>query len=117
MFESIIYAFALIFVLCGMFFICLLVFDKFMMPKKNKEYYSVVPGFHGDEELSSTVYSAFIRSNLLTFEKKNEVIVLDMGLSAEEKKACKDMLQGLATVIFCTESEIGKLFIERHETK
>ena len=82
MFESIIYAFALVFILCGMFFVCLLLFDKLMTPKKSKAYYSVVPGFHEDEELPSTVYSAFIRSNLFTFEKRNEIVVLDFGLSS-----------------------------------
>ena len=117
MFESIIYAFALVFILCGMFFVCLLLFDRLMTPKKSKAYYSVVPGFHEDEELPSTVYSAFIRSNLFTFEKRNEVVVLDFGLSGEEKKACSDMLEGLATVIFCTEKEIGELFVERHDKK
>lgn len=117
MFESIIYAFALVFILCGMFFLCLLLFDRVITPKESRAYYSVVPGFHGDEELPSTVYSAFIRSNLLTLEKRNEVIVLDMGLSSEERKACAGMLEGLAAVIFCTEKEIGELFVERHEKK
>ena len=87
MFESIIYAFALVFILCGMFFLCLLLFDRVITPKKSRAYYSVVPGFHGDEELPSTVYSAFIRSNLLTLEKRNEVIVLDYLLKDTKKSS------------------------------
>lgn len=117
MFESIIYAFALVFILCGMFFLCLLAFDRFMAPREKSAYYCVVPGFPGDENLPSTVYSAFIRSNLMTLEKKNEVVVLDMGLSAEEKRACAGMLEGLASVVFCNKDEMSKLFVERHEKK
>lgn len=113
MFESIIYAFALIFILCGMFFVCLLIFDKIITPKECEHYFMLIPGFHGDEYLPLTVYSAFIRANLLTLSKKNEVIVFDMGLDESEKQECKKMLEGFGSVFFCNDKEITELFVER----
>ncbi len=117
MFESIIYAFALCFILCGMFFVCLLIFDKIITPKECEVGFSVVPGFHGDEFLPSSVYSAFVRSNLFTFSKKNEVVVLDMGLDEAEKRECENMLEGFGTVIFCKDDELAQLFVERVKKK
>ena len=117
MFESIIYAFSLIFILCGMFFVCLLVFDKIITPKECERYFLLIPGFHGDEYLPSTVYSAFVRANLFTFSKKNEVIVLDMGLDESEKHECENMLEGFGSVLFCKADEISELFVERSEKK
>ena len=117
MLESIIYAFALIFILCGLFFLFLLFFDKAMLPRNSDGYYSVVPAFPGDSCLPSTVYAAFIRSNLFTFTKKSEVIVLDFGLDESEKRLCAEVLEGNATVIFCKAEEIERLFVERREEK
>lgn len=117
MFESIIYAFALIFILCGMFFVCLLIFDKIITPRECEHFFMLVPGFHGDEYLPSTVYSAFIRANILTFSKRNKVIVLDMGLDDSEKQECKKMLEGFGSVFFCKDKEITELFVERSERK
>lgn len=117
MFESIICAFALCFVLCGLFFVCRLIFDKIITPKECETFLQVVPGFHGDEFLPSAVYSAFVRSNLFTFEAKNEVVVLDMGLDKSEKRECENMLEGFGTVIFCKDNEIAQLFVERAKKK
>ena len=117
MFESIICAFALCFILCGMFFICLLIFDRVITPKECETSLSIVPGFHGDEYLPSAVYSAFVRSNLFTFSKKSEVIVLDMGLDENEKRECENMIEGFGNVIFCKDNEIARLFVERAEKK
>lgn len=117
MLESIIYAFALIFILCGLFFLFLLFFDKVMLPNGSENYYSVVPAFHGDKKLPSTVYAAFIRANLFTFTKKSEVIVIDFGLDEHEKMMCAEVLEGNATVIFCKPTEIERLFVERRKEK
>lgn len=117
MLVSIIYAFALIFILCGLFFLFLLFFDKAMLPRGSDEYYTVVPAFHGDSRLPSTVYAAFIRANLFTFTKKNEVIVLDFGIDESEKRLCAEVVEGNATVIFCKAHEIEKLFVERRRKK
>lgn len=117
MFESIVYAFALIFILCGLFFLFLLLFDKIVLPKESDNYYPIVPAFHGDSTLPSTVYSAFVRANLFTFSKKNEVIVLDLGLDEYERKTCSEIVEGNATVVFCKPDEIEKLFVERSKKK
>lgn len=117
MFESIVYAFALIFILCGLFFLFLLLFDKVMLPADSDDYYFLVPAFHGDRRLSTTVYAAFVRANLFTFTKKSEVIVLDFGLDESEKKVCAEVLEGNATVIFCKPEKIEELFIERRKEK
>lgn len=117
MLVSIIYAFALIFILCGLFFLFLLFFDKAMLPRGSDEYYSIVPAFHGDKRLPSTVYAAFIRANIFTFTKKNEVFVLDFGIDESEKKRCAEVLEGNAAVIFCKTSEIERIFVERHKKK
>ncbi len=117
MLVSIIYAFALIFILCGLFFLFLLFFDKAMLPRGSDEYYTVVPAFHGDNRLPSTVYAAFVRANLFTFTKKNEVIVLDFGIDENEKKHCAEVLEGNATVIFCKTNEIKRIFVERRKKK
>jgi len=116
-FESIIYAFALIFILCGMFFVCLLIFDRVITPKEAENYIPLIPGLHNDEFLPMSVYSAFVRANLFTFSKNTEVIVLDMGLDENEKRECENMLEGTGTVLFCTENEIAKLFVERAKKK
>ena len=103
MFESIIYAFSLCFILCGMIFLSLLLFDRIITPKEAENYWSIVPGFHGDRFLPSAVYAAYIRSNLFTFSKKNEVVVLDMGQYVK--------------IFFCTDKEIAQLFFERTKKK
>ena len=117
MFESIIYAFALCFILCGMIFLGLLLFDRLITPKEAENYCSIVPGFHGDKFLPSAVYAAYIRSNLFTFSKKNEVIVLDMGLDDSEKRDCENMLGEYVKIFFCTDKEIAQLFVERTKKK
>lgn len=117
MFESIIYAFALLFSICGMFFLTLLLLEKFFVFKKPNRYFTLVPGFPGDDELPTTVFSAFLRSNFFTFSKCSEVIVLDFGLNESEKKSCFDLLEGHADIIFCRENEIRSLIVEREKEK
>lgn len=117
MFESIIYAFALVFILCGMFFVSALIFDKVTTPKEAEPCFLLVPGFHNDEFLPSTVYSAFFRSNLFTLSKRKEIIVLDMGLDENEKHECRSMLEGFGTVFFCKDKDLCRLFVESREKK
>lgn len=117
MFESIIYAFALLFSICGMFFLTLLLFEKFFVFKKSNRYFTLVPGFPGDEDLPTTVFSAFLRSNFFTFSKNTEVLVLDFGLSEAEKKNCFDAVEGHANIIFCRNDEIQALIVEREKEK
>ncbi len=117
MLESIIYAFALAFILCGMLFICLLIFDKTTSPKGREKYFLLVPGRHGDETLPETLYHTVFSANLMTLSKRSEVVVLDMGLDEFEKRACENMLAGFGTVIFCTGDKIEDLFVETKEKK
>lgn len=112
MLHSIAYALSLVFILCGMFFICVLFFDLILTGKNKDDYFTVVPGLSGDDELSQKVYSAFYRSNFLTMRKHDLIIVIDYGLTDLEKQECTDMLENNAKIIFCRENELKKIFLE-----
>ncbi len=101
MFETVIDALSLIFILCGMFFLGYLIFQKTMRGRKSKKVLTIIAGFSDDERLPEEVYAAFLASNLFNFINKNEVIVIDLGVEQSVKDACKNIVGGENNVYFC----------------
>ncbi|MCM1364280.1 MAG: hypothetical protein NC122_10835 [Faecalibacterium sp.] len=106
MFEDIIYALGIVMMLCGVFFVCYIIFCKIMTPKEFGGFFAVIPGESGDEYLPEKVYAAFVHANLLTFHRLNEVIVLDLGVSEKIKTQCRNIMHGKGEVEFCTADKI-----------
>lgn len=100
MLKDIIYALGIVFLLCGVFFVCYIIFRKVMTPKGFGGFFAVIPGREGDESLPEKVYAAFVQANLLTLWEHNEVIVLDMGVSEKVKEQCRNIMYGKGDIAF-----------------
>lgn len=109
MLKDIIYALGFVFVLCGMFFVCYIIFSKVMTPKGFGGFFAVIPGTANDESLPEKVYAAFVHANLLTFWQHNEVIVLDLGVSEKIKEQCRNIMNGKGDITFFKAEEIQNI--------
>lgn len=101
MFETIIDALSLVLILCGMFFIGYIIFQKVLQGRGTGKVVTLMAGFPEDKKLPEEVYAAFVASNLLNFINKNEVIVVDFGVEESVKEACKNIVGDDKNVFFC----------------
>lgn len=106
MLEMLMDALSLIFILCGMFFVGYIIFQKLLLGRKCRKTVTLMAGFKDDDKLPEEVYAAYMASNLLNIVKKNEVIVLDFGVEKSVKEACINIVGDSRNVIFCPREEI-----------
>ncbi len=85
MFSSLVCFFALILILCGLFFIFYLVISK-LITQDSDGFFVAVIGCDDGEILHSRIYNAFIQANMMNFGKKRPVYVFDCGLSEKAKR-------------------------------
>lgn len=111
--EAVFMFLALIFIVCGMYFVCRLIYNIYVSSKYDLGYYVVIVGNGDDSKLSQRVYSAFVQMNLMNFSKRNEIIVLDLGVSEKTKRECYEALDGKGRVLFVDEKTLAYFFVER----
>lgn len=109
MLKDIIYALGIVFLLCGIFFVCYIIFSKCMTPKGFGGFLAVIPGKAGDDSLPEKVYAAFVQANLLTLWGHNEVVVLDLGVSEKVKEQCRNIMYGKGDIAFCKADEFENI--------
>ena len=67
---------------------------------------TVVIGKPNDPQLPTRVYTSFLQSTLLHLEPPDELLVLDCGLTPDEKSACLAALCGKAQLRFVTKENL-----------
>ena len=111
--EAIILFFTLIFIVCGMYFVCRSIYNIYYSSKSGGRFYVLLVGDKDDTLLAQKVYSAFVQMNLMNFSKHNEVVVLDLGVSENVKRECYNIIDGKGRVIFVEEDSLCYFLIER----
>ncbi len=79
------YFFALLLILTGLFFVFYLVFSK-LITEDSDGFFVAVTESENPEILHSRIYDAFIQINMMNFGKKRPVYVLGSSISEETKK-------------------------------
>ena len=112
MLELLIYTVTLLLLICGLFFVCYILFNKLIMPEDSRSCFAVVAGYPDDELLCEKVYYAFVQINLMNFSALNEVVVIDFGVSDEMKAKCFETVSKKAALSFCKICELEDKMIE-----
>ena len=111
--DAIILFFSLLFIVCGMYFVCRSAYSFYVSSKHENEYNIILVGKEHDENLPQKVYSAFVQMNLMSVSKRNEIIVLDLGVSEIIKRECYDIMDKKGRVIFVDVQSLCYFLIER----
>lgn len=111
MLESLSYALYMLLILSGLFFFFYILINRLLFRTGKDEFFTVVVGKSGDKNLSDKIYSAFVQANTLNFSSRKTVIVLDCGLSEEEKQLCRNVLDPENNLIFLHSEYIGDEYI------
>ena len=111
MLVSLSYALCMLLILSGLFFFFYILINRLLFRTGKDEFFTVVTGKSGDKNLPDKIYSAFIQANTLNFSDKKTVVVLDCGLSEEEKRLCRNVLYPEDSLIFLHSEYIGDEYI------
>lgn len=99
MFEALICFFAIILILCGLFFVFYLLISK-ALSCSAEGFFAAVEGFEENENLACEVYSAFIQINMMNFTKKRDVYVIDYDLSQSTKEHLVTSMTPYGKIVF-----------------
>ncbi len=81
-------------ILIGTVAICYLIMLKLLLPKNKTEYYIFLPQNKNSADVRRLAYGTRIKLNLIGDDRNAKIVVLDCGISEEEKEnllpICKD---------------------------
>lgn len=73
-------------ILIGTVAICYLIMLKLLLPKTNTDYYIFLPQNKNSVGVRRLAYGTRIKLNLLGDDRHGKIVVLDCGISEEEKE-------------------------------
>lgn len=99
MLSSLVCFFALLLILCGLFFVSYLLISL-TLKEDCDGFFVAVEGYECKENLVCEVYSAFRQINMLNFGKKRAVYVIDYDLTEITKADIRDAIEPCGQVVF-----------------
>lgn len=99
MLSSLVCFFALLLILCGLFFVSYLLISL-ALKEDCDGFFVAVEGYECKENLVCEVYSAFRQINMLNFGKKRAVYVIDYDLTEATKSDICEAVEPCGKVIF-----------------
>ncbi len=106
MLASLVCFFALLLILCGLFFVSYLLISL-SLKEDCDGFFVAVEGYEGKENLVCEVYSAFRQINMLNFGQKRAVYVIDYNLTEITKSDIRETIEPCGRVIFLKISQEG----------
>ncbi len=73
-------------ILIGTVAICYLIMLKLLLPKTKTDYYIFLPQNKNSEGVRRLAYGTRIKLNLIGDDRHSKIVVLDCGISEEEKE-------------------------------
>ena len=107
--ESVLYSFAIILALAGLYYVTERLYKYFMCEKNSEGIYTVIFHFGEFQQLPDKVYSAMLLTEYKTFGKR-EVYVVDTGFPDYIKLRCKLLTGDMGTVHFIKGEDLRGLY-------
>lgn len=99
MLSSLVCFFALLLIICGLFFVSYLLISL-TLAEDCGGFFVAVEGYEDKDNLICEVYSAFRQINMLNFGRKRAVYVIDYNLTEETKSQIRDIVKPCGKIVF-----------------
>ena len=103
----------------GIVFLCLVLFGtialsyaimlKSLMPKNRYDYYVVIPSKQCGEQLAVAAYGAKMKIDLLGDEQFGRVLVVNTGMSDEQKLTCLNICRQTNGIFLVDENQLEEI--------
>ncbi len=94
MLNALLGSFFLCLTLAGAIAICYVIMLKLLMPKNDDTYFLFLPCYKNTVNIRQKAYGMRVKLNLIGDDRKSKVVVLDCGITEEEKhnllEICKE---------------------------
>ena len=110
MFDAIIWSVFLALILLGTVAICYIIMLKLLLPDCNDDYYILLPCDKKSCDVRKKAYGLRLKLNLLGEEMHGKVLVIDEGMSEDEKESLLEICADYNGVYYIEKDKIKGFF-------
>ncbi len=110
MHDAIIWSVFMFLILVGTVAICYVIMLKLLIPKCNEEYYVIIPCNDKSRNVRKKAYGMRIKLNILCDDMNGNVLVLDHGISENEKEQLLEICNEYNKIYYVKDGYIKDYF-------
>ena len=110
MFDAFIWSVFMFLILLGMVAICYIIMLKLLLPKSDVDYYILIPCCSNTTKVLEKAYSAQLKLCLLGEGLHGKVIILDCGITDDEKEELEEIYKECNEIYCIKQDEINEFF-------